>query len=381
MLDDLGDTMRLTGRDPESGVIRQVDAGPGAGRREAGWLAKAFCDLQINGFAGVDFNSPGVGTSDYRKAAHALWTTGVTRFCPTIITADHDSMCRCLEAAAAAAADPLVGPSIAGIHVEGPYISPEDGPRGAHPREAVRPPDRAEFERLQQAAGGRIRLVTLAPETRDAPAFIAWLCTQGIVVAIGHTAADARQIAAAVDAGARLSTHLGNGAAELIHRHHNIIWEQLAADSLAASFIVDGHHLPPSMVKAMVRSKGVARSLLVTDAVAPAGCPPGVYRLGSQEVELTAEGKVHLRGGSRLAGSALRMDAAVANVMQFAGVTLAEALRMAGPQPAALLGREFPSDYVLLDHLDQGDGDRLRVRAAVREGELLWTDSSATART
>lgn len=365
--------MRLTGKDPETGVAAASEV-TGVGSLEAQWLAPAFCDLQVNGFAGVDFNSATVRVEDYRSVVSALWTTGVTRFCPTIISASHQQLCRCLEVAAAAADDPIAGPSIAGIHLEGPYISPEDGPRGAHPRAVIRPPDREEFEILQRAAGGRIRLVTLAPEAPGAVEFTAWLTKQDIVVAIAHTGASAELIARAVAAGGRLSTHLGNGATELIHRHHNIIWEQLAADGMSASFILDGHHLPPAMVKSMIRAKGVSRSLLVTDAVAPAGCPPGRYKLGEQDVELTPEGRVHLIGTRRLAGSALRMDVAVSNVMEFAEISLAEALRMAGMQPAALLGRVFPRDQVLLDM----EAERIRVRAAVREGALVWTDLSAT---
>jgi N-acetylglucosamine-6-phosphate deacetylase len=367
--------MRLTGKNPETGAIAELDVN-GDGSLQAAWLTSAFCDLQVNGFAGVDFNSPHVTVEDYGKAMRVLWTTGVTRFCPTIISASREHLCRCLKVAAAAAVDQGVGLSIAGIHLEGPYISPEDGPRGAHLRSVIRPPDRDEFASLQEAAGGRIRLVTVAPEVRGALPFIEWLVQQGIVVAIGHTDAPVELIAEAVSAGARLSTHLGNGATESIHRHRNVIWEQLAADQLSASFIVDGHHLPPAMVKSMVRAKTVARSLLVTDAVAPAGCPPGRYKLGDQEVELTPEGRVHLTGSRRLAGSALRMDAAVSKVIEFAGVSLAEALRMAGVQPAALLGQGYPRDHLLMD-LDDG---RIHVRAAVREGALVWTDLSATAR-
>src|SRR5689334_20672798 len=183
--------------------------------------APAFCDLQVNGFTGVDFNDPRVGPPEYGQAVEMLWKTGVTRFFPTVITGAAEAMCSCLEAAARAAETPVIGPSIAGIHLEGPWISAADGPRGAHPKKHVRPPDRHEFRRFQQAAGGRIRLVTMAPEWDGAPSFITWLVEQGIYVSIGHTGATAAQIADAVRAGARLSTHLGNGCGEHQHRHHN----------------------------------------------------------------------------------------------------------------------------------------------------------------
>lgn len=362
--------MVLRGRDVHSGEMVEIAArafgdGPAV---EGDWLSAAFVDLQVNGFGGVDFNDPQVSPEDYARAAQAIWATGVARFCPTIITGNRERMLGCLARAAEAAEDRRTGPSLAAIHLEGPYISPEDGPRGAHPRQFVRPPDREEFKRLQDAARGRIRLVTLAPETEGALEFIEWLAGQGIVVSLGHTGAAPERIREAVQAGARFSTHLGNGAHEIIHRHRNYIWEQLAADELRASFIVDGHHLPPSVVKIFVRAKGPARSVLVTDAVAPAGCAPGEYQLGEVPIELTAEGRVQIRGSSRLAGSALRLDAAVVNTVRFAGITLAEALDMAGPQPAEALGLKFPRDYVLFDYR-QG---ALRVRATVREGEIIW---------
>src|SRR5262249_8138444 len=149
--------------------------------------------------------------------------------------------------------------AVPGLHVEGPYLSPEDGPRGAHPLEHIRPPDWDEFQRFLEAAGGRIRLLTLAPEAEAALPFIERLPAAGIVVAIGHTGADPETIHAAVRAGARLSTHLGNGAHSMIRRHPNYIWEQLACDDLTASVIADGHHLPASVLKCFARVKGAER--------------------------------------------------------------------------------------------------------------------------
>ena len=180
--------------------------------------------------------------------------------------------------------------------MEGPYISPEDGARGAHPRAHVVAARREDFERRQEAARGRIVLVTLAPEVEGAIALIEWLVTTGVRVAIGHTSATGDQIAAAVSAGATLSTHLGNGCPSILPRHPNVIWDQLAADGLLASVIVDGHHLPPATVKSIVRAKGVDRMILVTDATAAAGSRPGRYRLGDVECELGADGRVSLPG-------------------------------------------------------------------------------------
>jgi len=220
------------------------------------------------------------------------------------------------------------------FHVEGPHISPHEGPRGAHPARWVRPPDIEEFRRWQDAAQGHVRLVTLSPEWPESPRYIELLARGGIVTSIGHTRATREQIEDAVRAGATLSTHLGNGADAVLPRHPNYIWEQLAEDKLAASFIVDGHHLPDSFLRVALRAKGIERSILVTDAVMPALCAPGPYRLGEVEVELQDDQRVVLRGGTRLAGSSLRMDAAISNVMRAAGLSLTEAIAMATVNPA-----------------------------------------------
>jgi N-acetylglucosamine-6-phosphate deacetylase len=348
-------------------------------------FSAAFCDLQVNGFAGTDFNNPRIPAADYAHAVEELWKTGVTRFLPTIVTAGHAEMRQCLRAAALAAQASRTGASIIGIHLEGPWVSPDDGPRGAHPRQHVRAPDTQEFLRLQDAADGRIRLVTMAPEWPGAPSVIAWLVERGIHVSLGHTAASGAQIADAVHAGARLSTHLGNGCAEMLHRHHNPIWEQLACDELSVSLIADGHHLPPGVVKSMIRAKGPDRTFLVTDASAPSGCVPGTYTLGEAQVDLTAAsgpgniGRVILHGVQppRLAGSALRMDQAIANVVRFAGIPWEEALAMAGPLAAAAIGLSFPGDNVILDCAE----GRIVIHRVFREGELLWQNTSSTTTT
>jgi N-acetylglucosamine-6-phosphate deacetylase len=221
------------------------------------------------------------------------------------------------------------GEAIDGFHVEGPHICPEDGPRGAHPRQWVRPPDLDEFHRWQEAANGRIRIVTLSPEWPEAPRYIEKIVAAGVVAAIGHMQADRGQLAAAVSAGATLSTHLGNGAHGVLRRHPNYIWDQLAEDCLMADFIVDGIHLDASFLKVALRAKTLDRAVLVTDATTPAGAAPGRYRLGEQDVELTTDGRVVLAGTDRLAGSALRMDRGIDNLMRLAGLSLRDAVRLA----------------------------------------------------
>ena len=298
------------------------------------YISPGWIDLQVNGFAGVDYNDGSAKPEAIAGSIRAMFRTGVTRFFPTVITGSPEAMQSALRNLASAREELTEGPAMEAFHIEGPFISPEDGPRGAHPSQWARPPDLDEFHRFQDAARGNIRLVTIAPEWPQAPRFIESVTAQGVVVSIGHTAASAGDIAVAVSAGATLSTHLGNGAHSVLPRHPNYIWDQLADDRLAASFIVDGIHLPKSFLKVALRAKGVERSVLVTDAVMPAGCAPGNYQLGEVEVELHADGSVRLRGGSRLAGSALKMDRAIQNVTQMAGVSLREAVSMATRNPA-----------------------------------------------
>src|SRR5262249_37577883 len=204
----------------------------------------------------------------------------------------------------------------------GPYLSPEDGARGAHPREHVAAPSIDDFKRRQEAADGRIVLVTLAPELPGAVRLIDYLAASGVRVAIGHSAASSRQIGDAIAAGATLATHLGNGCAHMLPRHPNIIWDLLAADALFASLIVDGHHLPPATVKAMVRGKSTDRTILVTDAVSAAGSAPGRHTIGGVPCELGEDGRVSLPGTPYLAGSSLTMDRAIATTFRFTQLTL-----------------------------------------------------------
>ncbi|MCZ2148158.1 MAG: amidohydrolase family protein [Bryobacterales bacterium] len=297
-------------------------------------LAPGWVELQVNGFAGVDYCNPACSLEDIDRSLRAQFATGVTRLLATIITGGEQEITGSLRNLVNARERLPHGHAIEGFHVEGPHISPEDGPRGAHPARWVRPPDVDEFHRWQEAARGHIRLVTVSPEWPEAPRYIEALVKEGIVLSIGHTKATSEQIEDAVRAGATKSTHLGNGAHAVLARHPNYIWDQLANDRLAAGFIADGFHLPASFLKCAIRAKGIERSILVTDAVSPAECPPGDYRLGEVDVELLPEGRVVMKGGMRLAGSALRMDTAIGNTIRMAGVSLADALTMASRNPA-----------------------------------------------
>jgi N-acetylglucosamine-6-phosphate deacetylase len=293
------------------------------------YIAPGFIDIQVNGFAGVDYNQPDAPHSEIARSIHTLFSTGVTRFYPTVITGAPQDMESALRNLACAKDSLPAGEAIDGFHVEGPHIGIDDGPRGAHPKRWVRKPDFDEFRRWQDATGNRIRIVTLSPEWPQAPEYIERIVGEGTVASIGHTAATTAQIAAAVSAGASLSTHLGNGAHALMRRHPNYIWDQLAEDRLMADFIVDGIHLGTNFLKAALRAKGIERSVLVTDASAPAGAAPGRYYLGEQAVDLTPDNRVVLAGQDKLAGSALRMERGVENLIRMAGLPLADAVRMA----------------------------------------------------
>lgn len=347
---------------------------------QSGWVSPGWVDIQVNGFAGVDYNAPTTPHDEIARSIHALYSSGVTRFYPTVITGAPEDMLAALKNLARAKETLAEGVAMDGFHVEGPHISPDEGPRGAHPKRWVRPPDIQEFRRWQDATGGRIRLVTLAPEWPGALGYIEAVVKENVVVSIGHTAAEARHIADAVSAGATMSTHLGNGAHSVLRRHPNYIWDQLADDRLRASFIVDGIHLPAAFLKVALRAKGIHRAVLVTDATTPAGCPPGRYRLGEQEVDLTPDNRVVLAGQERLAGSALRMDRGVENLMRLGELSLADAVRMATVNAARagrVPGRENGltpgerADFVLFEFDLQTKS--IQVNATYVGGERVWS--------
>lgn len=371
--------MKCNGIDVATGELTEISFGdfisavdpqlPQEG--DSAFISPGWIDLQVNGFAGVDYNDGSTSHEAISGSIQAIFRTGVTRFFPTVITGSPEAMQSALRNLASAREALPEGEAMEAFHIEGPYISPEDGPRGAHPARWARPPDLDEFHRFQDASRGNIRLVTLSPEWPQAPHFIESVVREGVVVSIGHTRASTGEIAVAVSLGATLSTHLGNGAHSVLPRHPNYIWDQLAEDRLAASFIVDGIHLPRSFLKVALRAKGLERSLLVTDAVMPAGCATGYYKLGEVDVELHADGSVRLRGGSRLAGSALRMDRAIQNVMQLAGVNLRDAISMATRNPARI-GR-IASRQRGLSTGERADLVRFRFDEARKEIQVVET--------
>ena len=340
------DTLEPVAVDIDDGRISAISpACPPSASGSLPWLAPGFVDLQVNGFGGRAFNDPALTVDEVLRISCTLDRFGVTSYCPTVTTDSHGALLQAMTTLARACEQSAeVARRVPGFHLEGPYISPADGPRGAHSRQHVRPPDVDEFQRLQDAAGGRIRILTLSPEYEAAPAFIARVAATGVLVAIGHTSATSDQIRAAVDAGARLSTHLGNGAHGQLLRHPNYIWDQLAEDRLSASLIVDGHHLPAAVVKTFVRAKSPARCILISDVTALGGMPPGRYETpGLEPVELLADGRPVVAGQLQiLAGAAVPITVGIANILRFTDEPLSSAVDMASTRPAALLGRSQP---------------------------------------
>lgn len=344
-----GSSQRILGRDPATGGAIVITTAGGriasvepAAHDETQWLSAGLVDLQVNGYAGHDLNGLTLDVETVRALCQALLKVGVTTFLPTVITASEARIVAALKVIREACDQhPEVAAMVAGIHVEGPHIAPEDGPRGAHPAADVRPPSVAEFDRWQQAAGGLVKLVTLSPHWPEAPAYIRHLVKAGVTVSLGHTSADAAQIAAAVEAGASLSTHLGNGSHAMLNRRHNHLWPQLADDRITAMFIADGHHLTPAQLKVMLRAKGPGRSLVVSDTVALGGMAPGKY-------ETPIGGKVVLREdgflaiddgtGNYLAGAALPLVASIPVLVNQVGLSLSEALNLIASSPGRQVG-------------------------------------------
>jgi N-acetylglucosamine-6-phosphate deacetylase len=318
-------------------------------------------DLQVNGFAGVDFNAETIDTNQLDHALEAMLAAGVTACLPTLITAPADVLAARFMALDRAVARSRLGPiMVPGYHLEGPFLNPAEGYAGCHPANAMSAPDEALVERLSRDLSRPILLVTIAPELPESERFISAMTSTGRVVAIGHSAADTATVARAAQAGARLSTHLGNGLPQTLHKVENPLFAQLAEDRLSASFIADGIHLPLHALKVMLRSKGLERSILVTDAVSAAATRPGLYPFAAMSVEHAADGSVRLPGSRYLAGSALTLDSAVRNLVTWELATPDQALRMASRNPRDLMAATLVAFSIEIDAGEVGWSQDLR---------------------
>lgn len=306
-------------------------------------LAAGWFDFQVNGFGGVDFQAADLTAAQAEHAAAALRSHGTSAILATLITDHIDALCRKLENfEKLRRGSPALARMIAGYHIEGPWLSPEPGYHGAHPAERMCAPSLPDFHRLQAAANGNIRLITLAPEWPGSAEAIATMTAARVAVSLGHTNATAAQIEEAVRAGARFCTHLGNGTPMEMHRHDNVVQRLLARDDLTACFIPDGVHLPPFVLRNFVRAKPRGKVLFTTDAMSGAGAGPGRYQIGRLSIEVGPDGIARQPGGRGFAGSTLAPDQGVRNCIAYLGLDPAEAAALWSHAAASAFGVTLP---------------------------------------
>lgn len=298
-----------------------------------------FVDLQVNGFGGVNFSSISLSLADVRLVNQALVHRGTLAYCPTVVTSSMDVYEHTLPILAEAVHLPGTQNHILGIHLEGPFLSAEDGARGVHPHKHIQVPTRAVFDELYRLAGGQVSMLTLAPELPGSLEIIAHATNLGIAVSIGHTLADAQTIWAAIQAGARLSTHLGNGCPNLLHRHRNPIWPQLSAPGLTTMMISDGHHLPPEVLAVFLAAKGIDHLIITSDAAPVAGCPPGEYHLFGSRVLLETNGRLRNLDQDTLAGSSATMLECMNYFADLKLVNEEELWKIGRDNPLAVVGK------------------------------------------
>lgn len=342
------------------------------------YVFPGFVDLQVNGYRGVDMSDPSLTSERMEEFCRELASLGVTRFLPTITTNSGAEIIRSLMNLNALTQNcELFRAMSLGIHLEGPYISPKDGPRGAHPKQFCRPPEIAEFQSFQKAADGQIRILTLSPEYDQAADFIRQVADD-VVVSIGHTAASPEQIRNAVDAGAKMSTHLGNGMHPNIPRHPNYLWEQLAADELFGGIIADGVHLPDAVLKTLVRAKTLNKCFLVSDTTSLSGMPPGLYEnsvLG--DVEVTEDERLVVAGQRILnAGAYKPLKSAVPIVSRAVGLGFSESMELVCNNPLNAIGAKAnPSSYAIIAKSMKND---IVINGCVIDGRFLKPNSQTS---
>jgi N-acetylglucosamine-6-phosphate deacetylase len=298
-------------------------------------MIKGFIDLQVNGYAGIDFNQNDLDAEDMHKACAKLKEDGVKGILATIITASIKEMSmRLRRIVHLREQDPLVKEIIMGLHIEGPFLSNVPGFSGAHSDELTCPASVEKMKLLLEASDGLARIVTLAPETDNNYSVIRLLSKEGITVSAGHCDPGLDELKAAIDAGLTMFTHLGNGCPQLLHRHENIIQRVLSlGNQLWLCFIADGIHIPFYVLRNYLSHVGFERSIIVSDAMAGAGASPGTYRLGNMQLEVGADRIVMEPGKTNFAGSAIDMDQSHKNLIEEIGLSESEAQRLTYENP------------------------------------------------
>jgi len=309
---------------------------------ESGELWGQFVDVQVNGYGGHDFNDASLSAEDWRAACEKIRADGMAGVLATIITDSVEGMvARLQRIAAVRAGDPLVRDVIWGIHVEGPFIDPQPGYVGAHPPAQARSADVGIMQKLLDAGGGLVRLVTLAPEHDADFKVTRLLARQGIVVSAGHCNPSLEQLQRAIDAGLSMFTHLGNGCPMEMHRHDNIIQRVLSlSDRLWISFIADGAHVWFPALRNYLRCTGFERVIITTDAISAARLGPGDYTLGDRVVTVDENLIAWGPGKRHLVGSAVPMPRIVENLRTHLGLSDSDIRRLLCDNPRALLGKK-----------------------------------------
>ncbi len=360
----------------ENGCISQVSRLENT-RMATPYLGPGLIDMQVNGIQGIDFNDTRLSAEDMLAATRHLLSQGVTTFFPTVITNSDQNVHTILQTMdQACRKHALVARCVGGIHLEGPFISEVEGARGAHDRQYIKAPDWLWVQTCQKRSGGRIKLITLSPEWEGIIAFIQQCRQHGIWVAIGHTQATPEQIRIAVDAGATLSTHLGNAVALMLPRHPNLLWEQLAQDGLYASLIADGFHLPDAFLKVAIRTKR-DRAMLVSDATRFSGQPAGIYQTHiGDEVVLDKDGRLCMKKNPELlAGATKGLLEDVQYLIDRKLASLSDAWKMASVHPARFLGdKDYglspaqPADVVVF----QMEQEKIQITQVIKQGQIVF---------
>jgi N-acetylglucosamine-6-phosphate deacetylase len=339
------------------------------------FIGPGLIDLQVNGINGIDFNDPSLTMQQVTDATHYLLSQGVTTYLPTVITNSEENTSAIVSTIYnACSSDNLVNDCIWGIHLEGPFLSSVPGAKGAHDERFLKLPDWSLFQRLQEAAGGKIRLMTIAPELPGAFDFIRQCTAEKVLVSIGHSMAERNQIDLAVEAGATMSTHLGNAVPLLLPRHPNIIWDLLATEQLYVCIIADGLHLPDSFIKVVMKTKK-GSTFLVSDATRFAGMPAGEYEnhIGGQVI-LDSEKRVNLKSTpGLLAGAAKSLLENVETLMAHGLADIAEAWAMASSDISTMLAKydsrfELKNDLVIFEKRD----NRIQVEKVIKSGKVVF---------
>jgi len=359
----------------KKGIIAEIKKSePATGAKQ--YISAGLIDTQVNGWAGVSFSEADLSTDKVNKITEALWKEGVTTYFPTLITIGHERMVENLKVMASATKNKNYKSATPGFFLEGPYISPDDGFRGAHNKDHIRNPSWSEFSQYIKASDNKIAMIGVAPEKEGAMHFIDQCIKNDIYVSLVHHNASASEVNEAVNRGATVSTHLGNGCANMIHRHNNPLWSQLSNDGLVPSIIGDGHHLRPEEINTFYKVKGIDNIFLVSDATKLSGMPPGIYNWAGNEVEMTESGMLKIAKLGVLAGASFPIRTGIINVMKFTGCSLEEAVTMATKTPAKVFGLEDRGEIKVGLRADFAvfslEKDQLKVHKTYVGGQMVY---------